>query len=293
MPSFQDRSLSVLLRYGEKLLRTAGIDSYRLDAQILLAYALKMDRVAVFAHSEQIITSHDTGRYCDLIARRLRRIPIAYLISQKEFCGNSFIVDRSVLIPRPLTEELVELALIELKCTKTARLHILDIGTGSGCIAISLALALPFATIDASDSSKRALAMARSNIQRFKLQKRIRLFHVRYFPPHNKRYDCIISNPPYLSRDEYCNAIRSYPEIRFEPYGALIAKDHGLYDIKKIVNRLSRTLTSGGFAAMEICPRHWSDLKTFTDSTYGLTTRFTPIKSRLKHFALIRIQDGD
>lgn len=278
------------MQYGEKMLCKGKIPSARLDAELLLAFVIKRDRVALFAHGDEDLHSREVQIYKLLIERRFMREPIAYLCHEKEFYGHSLYVDSRVLIPRPETERLVELA-----CTYLARMRrpqrILDIGTGSGCLAISLALTHPHVTIDGTDSSRDALAIARKNVRRYGLEKCVRLIHTRSIPPNSMRYDCIISNPPYLSFAEYRDALSRYPEIKYEPKGALSAKDQGLHELKQIITALPTMLTRSGSAFLEICPRHVRELRCFVLKQKKCMGTFLPHDVHHKQFLQLMLRD--
>lgn len=285
------QTIRQLLQYGEQMLRKAKIPSARFDAELLLAFVIKRDRAALFAHSNEYLQSYNAKRYNYIIKRRFMREPIAYILHKKEFYGYSFYVDSRVLIPRPETEEFVEIT-----CTYLSRMHrplrILDIGTGSGCLGISVALSVPEAILYATDISRDALAVAQKNIRRYGLGKRVRLIHTPLIPRDSMRYDCIISNPPYLSLAEFRDALSYYPEIKYEPKSALVAKDQGLFELKEIITALPRALTQRGFAFLEICPQHVRELCCFILKQKKWTATFLPQGVQTKRFLHLISKDS-
>lgn len=246
---FADRSIRALLKQGITLLREAKVPSYTLAAELLLLHVLGRDRTWIYSHPEEIVSEVTTENFLRLIARLAAGEPTQYLTGKQEFWGMEFLVSREVLIPRPETEHLVEvaldrLALGEIRAGRPPRLTgegitLVDIGTGSGCIAIALAKELPAAAIHATDISSAALQVARRNADRLGFADRIQ-FHTSNLFEHFSgasaiAFDLVISNPPYVSRRDASSLsveVREHePEIAlyggaegFELYGELVAQ---------------------------------------------------------------------
>lgn len=198
-------------------LREAGPIS-RLDAEVLLSHALGKDRTFLHTHPENELTKRQLRIFRKFVSRRQRHEPVAYITGQKEFFGRNFLVGPSVLIPRPLTEHLVELALGE-----KARAYA-DVGTGSGCIAITLALETP-AKIIATDTSSRAMRMARKNARLHGVRERISFKKTSSLPQEEGMV--VVANLPYVPQEDYQGLA---PEITlWEPRRALVAPEQGLY----------------------------------------------------------------
>lgn len=233
------------------VLKKAGISTYQLDCEVLLSYVLKKERSFLFAHSEKKLTLRQQKILYGLVNKRVKRIPIAYLTGQKEFFGHQFIVNESVLIPRPDTEALVQCTIDHIQKNPDVS-TILDIGTGSGCIAISLALALPNSKTYGTDISAGALVLAKKNIAKYKLAKRVKLTQSSLFPSTPRKFDVIVSNPPYLSNKEFLSALKKYPELRYEPHGALVTRQNGLEVLGAILRSCAPHLTGQGALFLEI-----------------------------------------
>jgi len=214
-----------------------------LDNRILLSHALGLSRVGLITQSERVLTDEEAQRLSALLERRLRGEPIAYIVGQREFFGLPFEVSEAVLIPRPDTELLVELALDRLP----AQGRLLDMGTGSGAIAVSLAHSRPDAVVTALDVSSAALAVARRNASANGVN--ITFMASDWFEAlGTERYELIVSNPPYIaSGDQHL----SEGDLRFEPVGALTDHADGLSALRTIVAGAARHLSAGGWLLME------------------------------------------
>jgi release factor glutamine methyltransferase len=246
--------LREVLRDGERSLAQAGITSARLDAEVLLAFALGLTREQLIA-SPSLTLGDAQVRLCyDLLMRRVRREPVAYILGRQEFWSLDFQVARDVLIPRPETERLVEIGLdIAERLAPTRPLRVLDIGTGSGAIAISLATELRNSTVWATDVSSQALAIARVNAQRHQVEKRIHFLEGDLWAALNHvglRFDLILSNPPYIPSAEI-DALESEVS-RWEPRGALDGGVDGLDFYRRIASRAHSYLAPDGALALEI-----------------------------------------
>jgi release factor glutamine methyltransferase len=214
-----------------------------LESRILLCHALDITRVALITQSDRTLTEDEAARVSALAARRIAGEPIAYITGQREFYGLEFHVTDAVLIPRPDTELLVELAIERMP----VRGRLLDMGTGSGAIAVSVAHARPDAGVTALDVSEAALAVARGNAERNRA--RVRFVHSDWFAAlAGEQFDIIVSNPPYIaSGDEHL----SQGDLRFEPQGALTDHADGLSALRIIAEGAPQHLVPGGWLLME------------------------------------------
>ncbi len=221
------------LKQATDALAAAGCDTPRLDAEVLLAHALDRDRAWLYAHPEQILSPHQLDVYQTLVSRRARREPVAYLTGHKEFFGLEFIVTPDVLIPRPESEQLVELALHWVAATSPSPI-IADVGTGSGAIAVTLAVHLPQAHVVATDTSPDALVVAQRNAACHGVGDRVRYVQGDLLAPLAGRYTYfIVANPPYLSQTELAAAP---PEVAcWEPRAALDGGPDGLFVIRHLL----------------------------------------------------------
>lgn len=215
------------------------------EARLLLGHLLGRSAAWLEAHRDDPLLSGAAAEFSALVARRAAGEPVAYLLGTREFYGRNFRVTPAVLIPRPETELLVDLALQKVGAGGTAA--ILDLGTGSGCLAITLALELPLARVTAVDVSVAALAVARENVAR--LGARVECVASDWFaalPP--ARYDLIVANPPYVAAGD---PHLTEGDLRFEPTGALTDGTDGLAALRHIVATASDWLAPGGWLFCE------------------------------------------
>ena len=225
-----------------------GVESARLNAELIVGHALGLKRMQLYLQFERLLTEPELERTRPLVRRRGQREPLAYVLGTAEFCGLTLKADRRALVPRPETERLVEL--LQERCTP-APARVLDLGTGSGCIALALAAAWPGAEVVAVDASDDALALARENGEATGLAARVQWLKSDWFSavPVDARFDLIVSNPPYLTAEETAAA---EPEVRtYEPAAALTAAESGMADLRKIIAEAPRFLAPGGWLAME------------------------------------------
>jgi release factor glutamine methyltransferase len=214
-----------------------------LEARILLAHALQLSRVQLITQSERTLTAEEAQSISALFQRRINGEPIAYIVGEREFFGLMLYTTPAVLIPRPETELLVELALDRLRTGG----HVLDMGTGSGAIAIALAHTRPDAGVTALDVSEAALAIARRNASRHHANIRF-LQSDWYGALTSERFDIIVANPPYIVAGD---AHLSQGDLRFEPADALTDHADGLSALRVIIEGASAHLVPGGFLLME------------------------------------------
>ncbi len=258
------------LRLAIDRLTSANVPSPRMNAELLLMFTLGCDRAFLFAHPEREITSEESERYDKALAQRASGIPAQYITGHQEFWGMDFIVTPAVLIPRPETEHLIEVVLplaraLNIESSGSAgqpraaiptRQKIVDVGTGSGCIAIVLAKELPQAEIHATDISPAALEIARANAARHQLETRIE-FHETDLLPHfvnskleTRSFDFVVSNPPYVGDSEEDQV---QLEVRkFEPRNAVFAGPTGLEIIERLIPQAQTVLKPGGWLIVEV-----------------------------------------
>jgi release factor glutamine methyltransferase len=220
-------------------------DEGRRDAQVLLGHILDVSRAWLMAHDGDTVDDFAAEAFHKLVLLRHDGEPVAYLLGRREFHGLDFRVTPDVLIPRPETETLVDAALEKLDATPGRK--VLDLGTGSGCVAVSIAHERPFAQVTAVDFSVAALGVARSNATA--LGQKIEFLQGRWFAPvTQRRFDLIVSNPPYVvAGDPHLDR----GDLRFEPPAALISGPDGLNDIRVIVGDAAQHLLPGGWLLFE------------------------------------------
>jgi release factor glutamine methyltransferase len=253
-------------------LETAAVGSPRMNAEVLLMFTLACDRAYLYAHSERTLTEDEVSRYDEVLSERARGVPSQYIIGHQEFWGLDLVVTPAVLIPRPETEHVVETVLElasemapqrvlnrpqpgMLRAKSPTVVHwpkIVDVGTGSGCIALALANEMPQADIIAVDVSADALEVARANAARLQLSERVRFCQgdlLRSFTQEST-FDFIVSNPPYVSEGE---ADKVQREVRkFEPHIAVFGGPEGLDTVRRLVEQARPHLSDGGWLVMEI-----------------------------------------
>jgi len=244
-------------------------DSAALDAELLLAHCINKNRTYCHTWPEHELTQSEQRCFEDALKLRKDDYPVAYILGKKSFWTFDVEVTPDVLIPRPETELLVEVALEKIADIKNPK--ILDLGTGSGIIALALASERPDASIVACDSSKKALEVAKRNAVTLKLDQQIEFIHSDWFENiSDKGFDLIVSNPPYIaSQDKHLKET-----IRHEPRAALVANNNGLEDIDKIIQGTTSLLKKNCWVIIE----HGFDQETQTQqlfSKYGLTDSLT------------------
>ena len=238
-------TLRQALQRASEILDSHHIESASLTAEVLLRHVLGISRVRLFQDSDTEITSEQYARFAILVERHIQGEPVAYLTGRKEFYGLDFHVDRSVLIPRPETEFLVEKAL-EIAGGKN-KFTIADIGTGSGAIAITLAINLPGVVIYAVDISAQAIMTARENAVRHLVEARIRFIQGDLLQSLPEPVDLIIANLPYVRQADLAE-----PSIKYEPRTALDGGPDGLDVIRRFIPQISSKIKTGGTVLMEI-----------------------------------------
>ena len=258
-------------------LERAHVGSPRMNAETLLMFVLGVNRAYLYAHPERALSREDQTRYDEVIGQRSDGVPSQYITGHQEFWGLDFLVSPAVLIPRPETEHLVETV---LRLTRDVRIpRIVDVGTGSGCIALALAHELKSAEVYAVDLSPDALEIARANAARLELEPRVSFLHGDVLTPVEESYggiklsteaggcggpgqsfsfagttlrdlDFVVSNPPYVGWNEADKVQRAVFE--FEPRMAVFAGSHGLDVIRPLIEQAHPALKPGGHLVMEI-----------------------------------------
>lgn len=246
-------SILELITWGTSYLAEQGIDEARLTIELLLSHVLKLKRIQLYTNFDRPLIDSELAELKRLLLRRRNREPLQYIIGEAEFMGLRIFVDPRVLIPRPETELLTEHVITECKhrSEQGNSVRILEIGTGSGCIAVALAAALPLVSVTSIDRSAGALELAQKNAEFHSLTDRIRFRHQDFLsdPSMDEKFDIIISNPPYISMHEY---ELLEPEVKnFEPKIALADGGDGLTFYKRMAKKGSGLLNPGGKIAVE------------------------------------------
>lgn len=252
-------SIAQVLQQAVKKLKSRDIISAELDAELLLAEAISRPREYVLAHPEQKLTVKQAAKFKALLKRRQSYEPIAHILGRKEFFGLEFKVNKNVLIPRPETETLCELALDYISQNKIKK--IIDVGTGSGAIALAIKKSLPQAEVLAVDDSAPALFLARQNVKRHKYNiKFLKSDLVKNIPDHWLAGSVIVTNLPYLDRatiKKYSKSLKK--QLAHEPPGALFAASHGTAAYAELFRQLTIRPIKPRAVFCEIGPCHWQE----------------------------------
>jgi len=267
--------VGMAINAAKQRLDDAACLTSHLDAQVILAHVLAVDRTWLFAHHEYQLTTEQATSYTDLIVRRMNHEPVAYLIGRKEFYGLEFMVDRRVLIPRPETELLVDAVLDQIDLRDHRPLRIADVGTGSGAIALSIAANEPNAILYAIDVSPTALEVASANAQRLDQRKQVTLLQGDLLTPLPESVDIIVANLPYISSPVYPTLdsdVRDY-----EPQLALESGPEGLDAMARLLAQTPHYLRVNGVIYLEIGydqgPALLELVKTLLPQNRGVTLR--------------------
>ena len=238
---------SEVIKTGTKLLKEKDIPTYILDTELILSKILNKPREEILINLEQNINKKSFSEFNEYLIRRSKKEPIAYLLKEKEFWSKNFFVSKDTLIPRPETELLVEKI---VTIFKKKRINILDIGTGTGCIIISLLSELKNSAGTAVDISSKAILIAKKNACKFKLSDRIKFLNKPFEKICDTKFDLIVSNPPYIKRSDIKNLSEDIK--KFEPRMALDGGNDGLDLIKKVIYKSKKILKINGMLAIEI-----------------------------------------
>jgi release factor glutamine methyltransferase len=245
----KENTISQQLKIATAQLEEVGIDTPRLDAEVLLAYVLNTRRLALYVNIANVLTDEEINRYHHLIKRRIERVPVAYLTGHKEFMGLNFAVTPDVLIPRPDTEILAQ-GVIEHLQNFNHDIKIADLGVGSGAICVSILKFIENVTAAAVDISKNALEIAQFNAEKFHVDDRITFYEGNLFEPlEGQIFDVVVSNPPYIAAEEFKNL---QAEVEDEPRLALYGGKDGLKFYREIIEVAPKFLADDGFLAVEI-----------------------------------------
>ena len=236
-----------IIKEGSNLLKDNNISSHILDSEILLSKTLKKSREEILINLDKKITEKDVLVFKSYLKRRSNNEPIAYILEEKEFWSKQFIVSKDTLVPRPETELLVDQI---LKIYKEKKISILDIGTGSGCIILSLLNNLEHSSGIGIDISRKAILIAKKNALKHKLINKVKFFNKSLEDVVCKKFDLIVSNPPYIKRKDMKNL--SDDIKKHEPRMALDGGNDGLDLIKKVIYKSKYILKTNGMLAMEI-----------------------------------------
>lgn len=246
------QSVLEILKKTEAYFARAGMENPKIEAEWFLAETLGCKRLDLFLQWEKPINEEVLGGLRESVRRRAAGEPLQYIFGYQNFHDLRISVGPGVLIPRPETERLVEQVIDALKGVSEPR--VVDLGTGSGAIALALARALPGSRILAIDRSETALARARANAEALGLRERVKFRSGDWLDGLSFEADCIVANPPYLTEREW-NSAR--PEVRtFEPKEALVAADDGMADLKRIIRKSRENLAAGGLLALEMGIAH-------------------------------------
>ncbi|AKA71057.1 peptide chain release factor N(5)-glutamine methyltransferase [Clostridium scatologenes] len=244
-------NIGELLKFGYEELRSVGIDSYQIDCELLLGKAIKKDRLFILLNRDYKLTVNEQREYCNFINIRKQRMPIKYILGECEFMGLDFYIKEGVLIPRPDTEILVELA---IKCIKEQKFKkVCDVCCGSGAIGISIAKFVEDIKVKCSDISNIAYEVALENVKRFQLKHKVEVVKsdlLNYFIDNKEKFDIIVSNPPYIRNDVIPTLMEDVKN--YEPYEALSGGQDGLDFYREITSQSLKLLNSGGFLLFEI-----------------------------------------
>jgi len=236
-----------LINNGSMQLKNKKIYSHKLDSEILLSKVLNKTREELLINLEQRVTTKNINRFHRLVSRRSSKEPIAYILKEKEFWSKSFLVNHNTLIPRPETELMVE-KIVEI--FKTKNIFILDIGTGTGCILLSILSELKRSKGIGIDISQKAIKTAIENSKKHDLSRKTKFYNRSIEEIHNKKFDLIVSNPPYIKKKDLKNLNEDIK--KFEPKLALDGGNDGLDVIKKVIYKSKDILKIKGMLALEI-----------------------------------------
>ena len=236
-----------IIKWGSNLLKEKKIPSYILDSEMLLSKTLNKPRENILINLDQKINKKKISTFKNYLMRRSKNEPMAYILEEKEFWSKKFNVNKDTLIPRPETELLVE-KILQLYMGK--KISILDIGTGSGCIIITLLSYLKGSNGTAIDISKSAILTAKKNALKYELYNKLKFFNKSFESIFDKKYDLIVSNPPYIERKDIKNL--SDDIKNYEPIMALDGGNDGLDLIKKVIYKSKEILKTKGLLALEI-----------------------------------------
>ncbi len=252
------KNKDLLNNYSNILLKN-GFESPYLDVELLFSFVSGLSRVDLISKSEEEVDKKNLKKFEKLFSRRLKHEPVAYILGHKNFCGLDFKVNKNVLIPRFITEEIVDMVVDSIRIDGNIK-NIIEIGTGSGCVIISIIKKILNSFVDfkfnffASDISFRALKVARENSKYFCVENKIKFYRGNLKFPANKKFDFIIANLPYVDFDSVDFNKDNQKDLQFEPKVALFEKDNGFYLIKKLLKKIinKKLLNNEGCIFLEV-----------------------------------------
>ena len=258
-----------------------SIQTAKIDAEVILADVLKISRVNLITKQNTVLDQEQEDLFAKLIKRRKQQEPVAYILNKKEFWNENYYVDKRVLIPRPETEILIEMLLKKVK-DKSKAFQILDLGCGSGCLLISCLKEFNKSLGLGIDISSLALEVAKKNIQSYKINSRAKLLKLDLFKLDiKKKFDFILSNPPYLTSSEYRNLSKDVKD--YEPKQALVGGFDGILYYKKIISFSKSSLKKNGFLALEIGDGQYKEIKKLlTNHSFRVLDKYQLIDGEIR-----------
>ena len=258
-----------------------NIQTAKIDTEVILADILKISRVNLITKQNTSLNQEQEDLFAKLIKRRKQQEPVAYILNKKEFWNESYYVDKRVLIPRPETEILIEMLLKKVK-DKSKAFQILDLGCGSGCLLISCLKEFNKSLGLGIDISSLALEVAKKNIQSYKINSRAKLLKLDLFKLDiKKKFDFILSNPPYLTSSEYRNLSKDVKD--YEPKQALVGGFDGILYYKKIISFSKSSLKKNGFLALEIGDGQYKEIKKLlTNHSFRILDKYQLIDGEIR-----------
>lgn len=254
-----------IINWSKEYLAKHNIDSPRLTIELMLVSVLSIDRVKLYTDYDKPLSNEELTTIREMLKQRIKRVPLQYILGQVQFLDNTFIVNKDVLIPRPETEELVSLVINENDCNK--KYKILDIGTGSGCIALSLAKKFQYSEVTAIDNSTSALKIAKQNSLDLNVEN-IKFIYTDILESEPQlKYDIIISNPPYVSSNELEEI---EPELTYEPRTALTDNSDGLEFYRRFVTIFKNILSIEGQFYLELNSSLAEEVKSLFETEYDI-----------------------
>ena len=266
-------NLRTVIQETHRTLESAGIPDARLEAEVMVMDVMRMPRQAIFAEQESQVSPQQEEQLAAIVTRRLTREPLAYILNYREFYGVNLLVNRDTLIPRPETETMVEHALfMALMGMESRELVIADVGTGTGAIAVNLAIHLPAARIYASDAYDATLDVAAYNVRMHNVADRVTLLKGDLLEPLPEPVDVIVANLPYLPTDRIPTL---QPEIQWEPVAALDGGADGLDHVRRLLSQAgaahgseSARLKSHGVILLEMDPEQIPDARSLASAAF-------------------------
>ena len=266
-----------------------NIQTAKIDTEVILADVLKISRVNLITKQNTSLNQEQEDLFAKLIKRRKQQEPVAYILNKKEFWNENYYVDKRVLIPRPETEILIEMLLKKVK-DKSKVFQILDLGCGSGCLLISCLKEFNKSLGLGIDISSLALEVAKKNIQSHKINSRAKLLKLDLFKLDiKKKFDFILSNPPYLTSSEYRNLSKDVKD--YEPKQALVGGFDGILYYKKIISFSKSSLKKNGFLALEIGDGQYKEIKKLlTNHSFRVLDKYQLIDGEIRCILASKIE---